>query len=505
MVEVTGDRYMPPWLPLPGYGRFSDARVLTLDQISLIRQWAEEGAPEGLAVDMPPPPEWNDQWFLGTPDRIVRMPEVFTLKPDGDDVYRNFVIPVAVEGPRYVNAVEFRPDNAGIVHHAFIRIDRTPASQIADEADPNPGFDGIHAPISAQSPEGHFLGWQPGKVPRRARKGLAWVLEKGTDIVLQMHMRPTGKPESIQASIGLYFTDDAPSRNLSKIRLTSFDIDIPAGEKAFAIEDSYVIPVDMRVLSVLPHAHYLGREIHGLARLPDGSEKWLLRIDNWDFNWQGDYRLAEPLFLPGGTTLSMKIVYDNSDKNVRNPNHPPLPVRYGLRSSDEMAELWFQVELKDQAALTTFASDYQYKVAKDIVAYNSYLLRLDAGDAKAHSEIGKGYSVLGKDTEAEEHFRRSIKIDGTKDEPHYFLGVLFRGQKRFSDAKAQFESAIRLNPNNSRAYGNLGLMFLERGFLDDAERAFREALRIDPNDAIARGSLEDVGKAASVKRDAGRD
>src|SRR5262249_11954758 len=149
-----------------------------------------------------------------------------------------------------------------------------------------------------------------------------------------------GKPEQIQASLGFYFTDQAPRWTPFKVGLISLGIDIPPGAKDYAVEDAYRLPVDVEVLGVLPHAHFLGKEMQATATLPDGTEQRLLRILRWDFNWQGDYRYAKPVFLPKGTILSMNFTYDNSAENPRNPSHPPQRVRYGLQSTDEMAECW---------------------------------------------------------------------------------------------------------------------------------------------------------------------
>src|SRR5262249_27335190 len=168
--------------------------------------------------------EFTDGWQLGPPDLVIQMPQPYTLGAEGRDVYRNFVIPIPVPARRYVRGVEFHPGNWRIVHHAFLRIDRTRESRRMDEKDPEPGFSGIHTPISAQSPEGHFLSWQPGKVPSLDSEGFAWVLETNMDLVLQLHMQSTGKPESIQASIGFYFTDQAPRYTPFKIGLISQSI-----------------------------------------------------------------------------------------------------------------------------------------------------------------------------------------------------------------------------------------------------------------------------------------
>ena len=335
ITEVTQRRYMPPWLPEPGYGEFANQRRLSADQIGIIQQWVAEGLAEGNPADLPPAPRWSEGWQLGQPDLVVKMSEPYTLRPGGKDVYRNFVIPVPTTSTRYVQAVEFLPDNPKIVHHAFMKVDRTRESRRLDERDPEPGFDFMITPVSAQMPEGHFLSWVPGNALAREPNGLAWTLERDTDLVLQLHMRPSGKPEMIQPAVGIYFTDEPPTNTPFKILLTSRTIDIPAGVTRYEVEDSFILPVDVEVAAVLPHAHYLCRRMEAVAALPGGAQKWLLLIKEWDFNWQGDYRYAQPVFLPRGTTVSMRYTYDNSTNNVRNPHQPPERVAYGPQTSDE--------------------------------------------------------------------------------------------------------------------------------------------------------------------------
>jgi Tfp pilus assembly protein PilF len=493
IVEVTRNRTMPPWLPEPGVVDFLNARVLSASELEQIQRWVVEGGVEGDPSDLPPLPKWTEGWRLGEPDLVVQMPAPYVLSAEGKDVYRNFVIPVPGAVRRYVKAFEFRPGNAKIVHHAFVRFDRTNTSRQLDEEDAEPGFSGIHTPASAQSPEGNFSGWQPGKVPSQA-EDMSWPLVPGVDLVLQLHMQPSGKPESIQSSVGFYFTPTPPQKILSKIRLTSFDIDIPPGAKAHAVTDSYKLPVDVQLFGILPHAHYLGKRMEATATLPDGSKRTLLLIPEWNFNWQGDYRYTSPVFLPEGSTVSMQFSYDNSADNPRNPHNPPRRVRYGLQSTDEMAELWLQVGLRDESARLTFARDYQEKVAKDVIAYNNFLLGTNPNDAKAHLEIGKSMLILRRDADAQLHLQKSLELQST-DEPHYFLGLMFRRQGKLLEAREAFENALRRNAQSAKAHGNLGLVLMEMGQLDRAEVSFKTALQLDPNDSIAFESLREIAKA----------
>ena len=328
VAAVTRSRVMPPWKSEPGYGEFIGHRHLSDAEIGVIQQWLADGAPEGDRRDLPAAPQWTDGWQLGTPDLIVTLPRPYVLQPDGSDVSRVFVLPLPVGSMRYVRGLEFRPGNQRVVHHANIRIDRTPASRQLDDQDPAPGYDGVLS-HSAVYPDGHFLGWTPGQVAPLLPKGLAWRLAPGSDLVVEVHMKPSGKTERVEPSIGLYFGDDPPERTPAMLRLGRQSIDITPGEKHYTITDSFVLPVDVEVQAVQPHAHYRAREVTGVATLPDGTTKWLIFIKDWDVRWQHVYRYVTPFALPHGTTLAVRYTYDNSADNPRNPEQPPRRVQWG--------------------------------------------------------------------------------------------------------------------------------------------------------------------------------
>src|SRR5262249_52453574 len=178
-----------------------------------------------------------------------------------------------------------------------------------------------------------------------------------------------------QPSIGLYFTDQAPTNTAFRLNLNPLTIDIPPGATNYTVEDKYVLPIDVEVLEVLPHAHYLAKRMEGYAQLPDGTIQDLLLIKDWDFNWQGDYRYAKPVKLPKGTTLAMRFTYDNSTGNVRNPNQPPKRVRYGLQTTDEMAELWFQLLARGPEERKTLGMDFARHLADLTIEYNEFVLK----------------------------------------------------------------------------------------------------------------------------------
>jgi tetratricopeptide (TPR) repeat protein len=308
-------------------------------------------------------------------------------------------------------------------------------------------------------------------------------------------MRPTGREESVQPELALYFGDRPPTSIGSKLLLGSMEIDIPPGDGDHVVRDSFTLPVDVEVRAILPHAHYLAKGIRAWAVLPDGRNEWLLLIRNWDFNWQGDYRYVKPVLLSRNSRIEFEIHYDNSADNPRNPNHPPKRVHYGAESSDEMAELWLQVVLRSRQDAETLMESTRSRFYRDKILFNQYVLRRNPGDARGHNELGRAFLMTNRGAEAFQEFQEAIRLQPDFDEPHYYLGILHRQRKEPAKALEEFELALRINPRNGRAHGNLGLVFLEQGQLEPAESHFRSALSLDPDDQLARESLAQVLEA----------
>ncbi len=489
ILKVISSGFMPPWLPVEGSAPFADARTLSTPQKDLIRQWVEVGAPEGNPAEARPPKLLASGWQLGKLDLVVRMPEPYLLPADGPDTYRNFVIPLPLDSRRYVRALEFQPGTR-VIHHAFILLDPTRQSRRLDARDPEPGFGGAAVPPVVESPGGYFLSWQPGRRPVESPPGLAWPLKPGYDVVLQLHMQPSGKVEPVQPSIGFYFTDQVPTNSPLKISLSSYDIDIAPGNSSYTISDRFVLPTEATLLSLLPHAHFLARTMEGYAVLPSGQREPLLHIRDWDFNWQSDYRLAHPLFLPAGTELVMRYTYDNSTNNVRNPAHPPVRVLYGPQTRDEMGELWLQLLPANSKDQDTLQNAYQQRLVTDALKYNSLLISREPTNAHAHVQLGKARYALGEVDKAAELLRQAIALDPRDEEAHYNLGVIHLQAGRLQSANREFTRTLDLNPENSGALNNLGLIRLQAKQYDDAEALFRKVLRINPDADFARANLK---------------
>lgn len=490
IVEVTGSGYMPPWPPGESELRLKGSRYLDGAERLLIRRWYEQGMLEGDTARMPEAPQWVEGWRLGEPDLVVEMDGAYELAADGPDVYRNFVMPTGLSRQRNVRAVEFRAGSRA-VHHVFIKVDSTPQSREQDARDGAPGFPGFYVE-GARMPEGQFVTWQPGKGPSIAPEGMPWVLDAETDLVVQMHLQPLGRLEDIRCRVGFYFTDEPVQRLPYKMALMSYQIDIPAGVEEHLVTDTFVLPVEVDLLGVLPHGHLLGKRFEGAARLPDGRELDLLTIADWDFNWQGYYQYEEPVHLPKGTELIMRYTYDNSTNNLRNPHHPPERVRYGPNSTDEMGEFWLQVLPRSLEGRKVLAAAYSRTNFLRIATYNEGLVRERPEDYQARIKLGSVRMMQRRMGEARELFEGAVRLRPDADEGHYFLGLVARTENRLEEARREFELAIRLNPANAKAHGNLGLVLLQMREVPEARPHFERALELNPNDEIARSVLEQM-------------
>jgi tetratricopeptide (TPR) repeat protein len=488
IAAVTARRAMPPWKPLPGRGEFQNERRLSDRELEGIQEWIAAGAPEGDAADLPAAPTGTAGWQLGTPDLVVRMSESYGVRADGPDVFRTFVIPIPVASARYVRAMEFRPGNARVVHHANLGVDRTRSSRLLDARDPGPGYEG-GMERDARYPEGQLLGWTPGQAAHAVPDGTQWRLEPDSDLVVQLHLQPTGKPESVQVTAAFYFTDAAPTRTPIGLRLGSETIDIPAGASEHVIADRYELPVDVDVLAVQPHAHNLARRMEATATLPDGSMRWLIAIDDWDFRWQDVYRYTAPIALPKGTTLAMRYTYDNSAGNPRTPHHPPARVVWGQNTSDEMGDLWIQVLPRSAADEKILNQDFRRKAHTEDLAGYTKLLRSDPDNPLRHDAVAALYLDAGKMDEAIAEFRQSLRLNDASAPTHYNLGYALAARGRRDEAIAELEHALRIDPDYALAHNNLGALLQVSGRIDQARMHYERAIALRPDNVDARANL----------------
>jgi tetratricopeptide (TPR) repeat protein len=522
IVDVTKRRYMPPWQPENGYGDFAEERRLTDAQIQLIQEWVDEGALPGSPAHAPAPPKFSSEWQLGPPDLVLHVAQPYQLYAEGPEVFWNFIIPVPITAEKWVRAMEVRPGNARIFHHANVIIDRSGSARHHEDK-PGSGFPGMDLTVQEASfdPDSHFLSWKPGSEPVVEPDGMAWRADPGMDLVLNVHLRPSGKTETVNPEIGLYFTDKPQTKFPMLVQLEHDGaIDISPGDKDFLDTDDFRVPLDLTVLAVYPHAHYLATLMEGYGTLPDGTRKWLIRIPKWDLNWQGVYREKEPVFLPRGTVISMRYHYDNSKDNVRNPSNPPKRVMAGNSATDEMGHLWLQVlpvGQSDQRAVLYEALMHQKldKYPGDFSAnFSLGALWMDKGDAPraipyflsawkaqpasalAANELGVAMLTASKPGDARQLFDQALKLDPKFTDARFNLASVEASAGEWEPAADDFKQVVAEDASYPKAQQHLGeVLFLwgddlaGSGHFDQAVERYRASLVIRPDDAELHTSL----------------
>lgn len=484
IAAAVRSRSMPPWLPEHGFGDFANETRLTDDEIRLIVDWAKNGALEGPASEAPPPPSFTEGWQLGPPDMILDAARAYSIPASGPDVFWNFIFSPSVTTRHYVRAIEVRPGIPHGMHHANLLVDRARSAR-RQEIEPGAGFPGMDLSIqhSVFDLDSHFLFWKPGGAPWVEPDGLAWELDPGTDLVLNAHMMPMGMPMSVKPSIGIYFTDKPPDRFPLLIELEHDNaLDIPAGARDFAVADDFRLPLDVDVLAIYPHAHYLGHVLEAYATLPDGQRKWLIKIPQWDPNWQSVYHYREPVFLPKGTVVSMRWLFDNSAANPRNPHRPPQRVVGGDQSTDEMAHLWLQV-------LPRGPGDRRRELQEAVMRHD---IEKNPRDFWARLWLGALMLSRVNPAGAEASLEQAVRINPNQPEGHNWLGLAYGSLGRSHEAIAQFQMALALQSDYASARYNLARALVKAGRLDEALRNFSALVAADPADAQVRNDFGEL-------------
>ncbi|MCY2974605.1 MAG: tetratricopeptide repeat protein [Planctomycetota bacterium] len=528
IVEVTQSGFMPPWLPEEGHGDFLAARRLTESERQMLKQWVEQGTPCGDPVGIPPAPELVDSWEKMPPDLVIETPG-YKLSSQERDVFRNFVLSVPIDGPRWVESIEIRPFNPRVTHHARLGVDSSNESTRRDAEDADPGYEGM---AWGQDPDGQLVIWAPGMAANPVTPGVAWRLHPQTTLVLHTHMQPTGKTEEVKFRVGIRFAKAPPEQYPAVLRIGSCDIDIPAGTRRHVIEDQYTIPIDIDLHSIFPHAHSLCREIEVVALRSDGSRELLISIKNFDENWHDAYRYRKPIRLPQSTRLHSRFVYDNSNENVRNRNRPARRVVYGSNSNDEMADVYLQVTAAHPDQRAVLMEDYKrYQLQSQVVGYRrslelypdnpwsqeglatAYIFRGETDKAISILEqrlkswpravfpvvsLGMALLASGDAERAEEQFRQATLTDGKYSLAWFGLAKALASQKKTERAEQMFRRAVELTPRGTDARLALADLLIQRGALDEAKEICSAALDDSPDMANVNLKLAEI--SAKQKR-----
>ena len=341
--HVTETRYMPPWKADPTFQRYKNERLLKPHEINLIKVWVENGAPQGDPEKAPAPPQFaNNPYLAMEPDLVLTMDKPYEISDTGIEDFRFFSVPTNLKEDVYLKAIEFEPGNRQYVHHSRVMVDTTNLIRGIDglsEYDPKIK-DFQQTPLADE----FMYGWVPGNLPIVFPDGTGKPLKKNSDLIFNVHYAPSGVQATDQSTVKLYFTKKPVHREVKTFALRENDIVnqpfvIPANELKTFYMRSAPLSQEIQLISVLPHMHTLGKSFKAYAITPAGEVVPLVRVNDWDFNWQSTYVFREPLTLPVNSVIYAEGVYDNTANNPGNPNVPPKDVTYGWNTTDEMMNL----------------------------------------------------------------------------------------------------------------------------------------------------------------------
>ncbi len=330
IAEVTHDRRMPPWHASPSYGHFSNDARLNEEEIRLIQEWANAGAPEGNPADLPEPAHYVEGWRIPKPDLIIEMPKTVTIPAQGTMPYQNIVVDPKLKHDVWVKASQIRPGNPSVVHHLVVMVLLPDGKgRLSDDSD-------------------FLAAYSPGMPPRVLPDGLAKFVPAGSRLLLQVHYTPRGIAQTDRSEVGLVFADPEKVRKQMTSNLVmNTDLKIPPGESDYTLSAQNRLGQDSILYSILPHMHLRGKAMRVDAIFPDGKTETLLDVPHYEFEWQNVYVLAEPRRLPEGTLIRCIARYDNSAGNLSNPD-PKVTVKWGEQTQEEMLVGYLEVAFADQ-------------------------------------------------------------------------------------------------------------------------------------------------------------
>ena len=348
--DAVTARKMPPWFADPHYGKFANNRSLSHAEIDRLAAWLANGAPEGPTS--PTPRSWPVGWAIGKPDAVARMPHPFRVPGGAEIAYQYFIVPSGFTLDRWVQKAELRPGDRSVVHHAVVYIREPGSPWLRSMPMGGPVTVPAGSPDAVTKSDILFT-YTPGNGYDEWPQGTAKLVPAGSDFVFEIHYTPAKQPVFDLSSIGFVFATAPPIERVLTLQLTNDRLLIPPGHPDYRASVGGTLPNDARLLSLYPHMHLRGKSFDYAVVEPDGRRTTLLKVDNYDFYWQLNYRLADPLTLLAGTRLECSAVFDNSKNNPRNPD-PEAMVRYGQRSSDEMMIGFFDVAVPANMDKTRF-------------------------------------------------------------------------------------------------------------------------------------------------------
>jgi hypothetical protein len=366
---------MPPWHADPHYGHFENDPSLSEAEIELIRAWVDQGAKEGNPNGLPAAPPFVDGWRIGRPDVVFSMPSEYIVKADASDDYQNFTVPTHFQQDVWVTAVELKPGNRRVVHHAHAYVappkspqngaaftpslfDRftfkegsvrhiRPGTPVVDDACRDIGEGGLPDQKFHEEAE-ELTTFVPGRSPEVYPPGYARMIPAGSMITFQIHYaKGTGKEEKDRSSVGFILAKDPPKKVLRRLDMDAYLFKIPAGASNHEVTFCYDFKENARLLAFTPHMHFRGKDMKWELMRPDATKETLLSIPRYDFNWQIEYKLKDPVAAPKGSRLIVTAHFDNSVNNPFNPDATKT-IRWGEPTSEEMAASWILYDLPEE-------------------------------------------------------------------------------------------------------------------------------------------------------------
>jgi mono/diheme cytochrome c family protein len=350
-------RRMPPWLADPAVGRFANDPSLSPGDIKTIASWADAGALAGSPTSANPPKPLPIGWNIPRPDAVIEMPQAVSIASHGDIDYTYEIIPTGFNENRWVQMAEFRSSTTEHVHHAVVYI-RPPSSKWLRGAP-------VGVPFTADTltreqdrrdamwtTSDMLLVYAPGSAPEIYDPGMAKLVPAGSDLVIQMHYMAMGRAAHDRSGVGLVFAKQPPKQQVITLQLTNDHFVIPPQVDDYRVEARGILPSDTTLLGFFPHMHWRGKRFEYNVIHPDGRIEPLLKV-RWDFQWQLNYRLAQPRFLKAGTLLQAVAWYDNSSRNPHNPD-PTEEVRWGEQTYEEMMVGFFDIAVSPDTDKTKY-------------------------------------------------------------------------------------------------------------------------------------------------------
>ena len=358
--EAVSSRKMPPWFADPKYGHFANDRSMSKQEIDTISAWVDSGAPEGNPKDRPAAREFIDGWAMDKPDAVYQIPTAFPVPASGTVEYQYIVVPTNLTEDKWVRMTEARPTNRAVVHHVVVYIREPNSKWLRGEATPGVPF--VPPTKTADGKPRSDIGgggsdiltiYTPGNSPDVWRPGLAKLIKAGSDLVFQLHYTANGKAGEDQSRVGVVFAKEPPAERVMTLGLGTDKFAIPPGDPNYRVPHTVTLSNSSTLLSFFPHMHLRGKAFEYKVTQPGGEQETLLKIDNYNFNWQLTYRLEKPLLLQEGAKIEVAGYFDNSPNNPYNPD-PKATVKFGEQSWEEMMIGFIDVAIDAKMDKKTF-------------------------------------------------------------------------------------------------------------------------------------------------------